>query len=122
MVVYLSLCALAFSLAAGPEQSGKESFALRLLGSWLVLPPFLTLAASPIKHLFDPGFMVICVPAMVMLAARGLVKLGNVQAVRYWAAAAIFWLSLRCLCFLMPGRRCTESHSAPTGVRPSTTF
>lgn len=90
VVAYLSLCALAFFLAVSPEQSGKESFALRLLGLWLVLPPLLTLAASPIKHLFDPGFMVICVPAMVMLAARGLVKLGNVQAVRYWAAAAIF--------------------------------
>ena len=32
VVAYLSLCALAFFLAVGSEQSGKESFALRLLG------------------------------------------------------------------------------------------
>ena len=108
---------------AGGKRSGPESCALRLLAFWLVLPPLLTLAVSPIKPLFDPGFMVMCVPAMVMLAARGLIKLGDVPAVRYWAAAAAFSaLSLRCRCFLIPGRQCTESHSAPTGVRPSTTF
>ena len=91
-VVYLALGGLAFLFPAGSVRSDKESWALRLLGLWLVLPPLMTLAASPIKLLFDPKFMVMCVPALVMLAARGLVKLSNVPPVRYWAAAAAFLL------------------------------
>jgi hypothetical protein len=89
VVVYLALCVAAFLLPAETETSGKESWALRLMGLWLVLPPLLTLAASLIKPLFDPGFMVMCVPAMEMLAARGLVKLDRVRTLRYWAATAI---------------------------------
>jgi len=92
VVVYLTLCGLAFFFPAGTERLGKENWTLRLLALWLVLPPLLTLAVSPIKPLFDPGFMVMCVPAVVMLAARGLIKLCNVRAVKYWAAAATFVL------------------------------
>ena len=88
VVVYLGLCGLAFLSPPGGKRSDPESWGLRLLALWLVLPPLLTLAVSPIKPLFDPGFMVMCVPALVMLAARGLIKLSAVPAVRYWAATA----------------------------------
>jgi mannosyltransferase len=91
-VVYLTLCGLAFLSPTAAVRSDKESWGLRLLALWLLLPPLMTLAASPIKPLFDPGFMVMCVPALVMLAARGLIKLSNVPAVKYWAAAAAFVL------------------------------
>jgi hypothetical protein len=91
-VVYLGLCGVAFMSPAGGKRSDTENWGLRLLALWLALPPLLTLAASPIKPLFDPGFMVMCVPAVVMLAARGLVKLSAVPAVKYWAATAAFVL------------------------------
>lgn len=82
---YLTLVGLAFWLPMTGERPDKETWGLRLMGLWLVLPPLLTLSASPIKPIFDPGFMVMCVPALVMLAARGVVKLANAPRVKYWA-------------------------------------
>ncbi len=90
VVFYLTLCSLAFLSPAGAQRSEKEYWSLRLMALWLILPPVLTLAISPIKPLFDPGFMVLCVPALVMLAARGLTKLTAVPVVRSWAAFAAF--------------------------------
>jgi mannosyltransferase len=90
VVFYLTLCSLPFLSPPGAERSEKEHWSLRLMALWLILPPALTLAISPIKPLFDPGFMVLCVPALVMLAARGLTKLTAVPVVRSWAAFAAF--------------------------------
>ena len=92
VVVYLTLCGLAFLQPAGVKQSARESWALRLLVLWLVLLPLLTLAATPIKPLFYPRYMVICVPALVLLAARGLTNLCSVPAVKHWAGAVVFVL------------------------------
>jgi mannosyltransferase len=93
-VVYLALCALAFWQFNGEEASGKEKWALWLLGLWLLLPPALTLAASVIKPLFFPRYMVMCVPALVILAARGIVRLSHLPVVKYWAAGAALVLVL----------------------------
>jgi mannosyltransferase len=92
VVIYLSLCGLAFVRAGSVASSYKENWALRLFALWLVLPPLLTLAATPIKVLFLPRYMVICVPAVVMLAARGLANLYRMAVVERWAAAACFIL------------------------------
>jgi hypothetical protein len=92
VVVYLALCSLAFLQPAGVKRSPKESWALRLILFWLVSLPLLTLAVSLVKPLFYPRYMVICVPALVILAARGLINLYDVPAVRHWAAAAAFVL------------------------------
>ena len=90
VVVYLALCGLAFWHTAGPAGTvnSKESWGLRLLVLWLALPAVLTLAASVIKPLFVSRYMVMCVPAIVILAARGLVNLYHVAAVRHWVATA----------------------------------
>jgi mannosyltransferase len=90
VVLYFTLCSLAFFSPAGVEKSEKEGWSLRLMALWLILPPVLTLAISPIKAIFDPGFMVVCVPALVMLAARGLTKFTAVSFVRSWPAFAAF--------------------------------
>jgi hypothetical protein len=94
IVVYLALCALAFWKSGGVHDSGKEVWALRLLGLWLVLPPALTLAATVFKPLFYPRYMVMCVPALVILAARGIVRLSHLPVVKYWVAAAALILVL----------------------------
>ncbi len=86
--VYLALCGLAFWRADGVADSGKENWALRLLGLWLVLPPALTLAATVVKPLFSPRYMLMCVPALVILSARGIIRLSHLPAVKYWVAAA----------------------------------
>jgi 4-amino-4-deoxy-L-arabinose transferase-like glycosyltransferase len=92
--VYLALCGLAFWHSDRVAGSDKENWALRLLALWLVLPPALTIAASAIKPIFYPRYMVMCVPALVMLAARGIVRLSCLPAVKYWAAAAALALVL----------------------------
>jgi uncharacterized membrane protein len=92
VVVYLALCGFAFLQPAGGKRPAKESWALRLVLLWLISLPLLTLAVSLIKPLFYPRYMVICVPALVILAARGLVNLYEMPAVRRWAAVATFVL------------------------------
>ncbi len=92
VVGYLALCGLAFLPPAGAKRPAKESWALRLMLFWLLSLPLLTLAASIIKPFFYPRYMVICVPALVILAARGLVNLYDIPAVKRWGAAVAFVL------------------------------
>jgi mannosyltransferase len=92
MMVYVALCALAFLSPAEGKRPDKEGWALRLLVFWLVLPPLLTLAVSPIKPLFNPPFMVMCLPALVLLAGRGLTNLYSATTVKRWAGASAFVL------------------------------
>jgi mannosyltransferase len=92
VVLYFVLCGLAFLHPGEVKRSGKESWALRLLVLWLLLLPVVTLAATPVKPLFYPRYMVICVPALVLLAARGLTNLYGSQAAQRWAGVAAFVL------------------------------
>jgi mannosyltransferase len=99
LFIYFALGALAFVGSAGVDRSDraserrpeKDRWARRLLLLWLLLPPLVTLAASPIKPLFFATYMLMCVPALLLLAARGLVHLYNLPA-RRWAGAAAFAL------------------------------
>jgi len=85
-VLYLTLCVFAFEPPGG--RSEKESWALRTLGLWLVLPPLLTLAATPIKPLFAPYMLVMCVPGLTILAACGITNLLNASRAQRLAGAA----------------------------------
>jgi mannosyltransferase len=102
VVVYLTLCAFAF--ASPGTRSDKESWALRLLGLWLVLPPLLTLAASPIKPLFAPHLMVMCVPALIILAARGITNLSIAPGAKRLAgtAACVLVITLSLVSIVKP--------------------
>jgi mannosyltransferase len=101
-VVYLTLCAFAF-LSPG-SRSGKEGWALRTLGLWLVLPPLLTLAATPIKPLFAPYMLVMCVPGLVILAARGITNLLDASGAQRLAgvAACVLVMILSVVSFARP--------------------
>ena len=85
-VLYLTLCVFAF--VPPSARSEKEGWALRTLGLWLVLPPLLSLAATPIKPLFAPYMLVMCVPGLIILAARGIANLLNASRAQRLAAAA----------------------------------
>ena len=85
-VVYLILCALAFVSPGG--RSEKEGWALRTLGLWLVLPPLLTLAATPIKPLFAPYMLVMCLPGLIILAACGVTNLLDASGAQRLVGAA----------------------------------
>jgi len=113
LVLYLLLCGLAFVGPSGMSALGKEKrdeeklgsekgerwkrekerWALRLLLLWLTLPPLLTLAATPIKPLFYARYMVMCVPPLILLAARGLTRLFDAPPQRRWASAAALVLA-----------------------------
>jgi mannosyltransferase len=92
VVIYFYLAGMAFVRPPGLGQSDsdneKEKWALRLLLLWLVPPPLITLATSPVKPLFSPRYMLLCVPALVLLAARGLSHLYNLPVARGWVGAA----------------------------------
>jgi len=89
VVIYLALVGLAFLPSAEDQQTDKARWGLRLLALWLVLPPALTLLAGVIKPLFYARYMLLCVPALVILAARGVVTLSRLPAVKYWVAAPV---------------------------------
>jgi mannosyltransferase len=94
LALYLFLAGLVFMRPAGmierdgDKQWDKEKWVVRLLVLWLLLPPLLTLAATPVKLLFYPRYMVMCVPAMVLLAARGLTRWYHAPLARRWAGAS----------------------------------
>ena len=95
LVIYLLLAGLAFvrPAGAGGSEGGsegvseKDKWGLRLLLLWLLLPPLITLAASPIRPLFSPRYMLLCVPALILLAARGVTLLYNLPAAMRWVGA-----------------------------------
>jgi 4-amino-4-deoxy-L-arabinose transferase-like glycosyltransferase len=94
LVLYFGLCGLSFLRPGGTKRADKQSWALRLVLFWLLSLPLLTLAVSLVKPLFYPRYMVVCVPALVILAARGLMNLYDMPMVRHWAAAVAFVLMI----------------------------
>ncbi|MGC2186665.1 MAG: glycosyltransferase family 39 protein, partial [Terriglobales bacterium] len=94
LVIYLFLCGLVLILPAGLIHRDREKWAVRLLLMWLVLPPMVTLVATPIKPLFNARYMVMCVPALVLLAARGLTSLYHGSQARHWAGASVLALAV----------------------------
>jgi mannosyltransferase len=98
VVIYLSLAGVALVYPAESDrpdsdsekekEKEKEKWGLRLLLLWLILPPLLTLAVSAIKPLFSPRYMILCVPALVLLASAGVTRLHKLPAPRRWAGAA----------------------------------
>ncbi|MGA9797712.1 MAG: glycosyltransferase family 39 protein [Terriglobales bacterium] len=102
VVIYISLAGVAFIYPAEGDNRDSDSekekekkkakWGLRLILLWLILPPLLTLAASPFKPLFSPRYMVLCVPALVLLASAGVTRLYNLPAPRRWAGVASFVL------------------------------
>jgi mannosyltransferase len=93
LAIYLLLVGMAFVRQDEADEWEKEKWAVRLLFLWLVLPPLLTLAATPVKPLFYARYMVMCVPAIVLLAARGVTRLYKMAAARPWAPVAALLLA-----------------------------
>lgn len=92
VLIYLALCVLAVAHSTKTIASDKEGWAVRLLTLWLVLPFTVTLAASLIRPIFYPRYMVMCVPAIVLLGARGLTYLSDWTPVKRWAGATVMVL------------------------------
>jgi hypothetical protein len=68
-----------------------ESWRYRFLLLWLAFPVLLTLGLSLVKPLFVPRYFIFCLPALVLLVACGVARLG-----RAWlmVPATLFFLAL----------------------------
>jgi mannosyltransferase len=86
---YGALCALgAFSTLT------RERWATGLLLMWLLAPPVLALSISLAVPVFDNKYMVMCVPALTLLAARGCTRLWTIARLPRLVPAAVFVIVL----------------------------
>jgi uncharacterized membrane protein len=69
--------------------AARERWQTSLLLLWLLAPPVLTLLASLAIPVFDNRYMVMCVPALTLLAARGLTRLQRSPRVSILFPAAL---------------------------------
>jgi mannosyltransferase len=84
LLAYAAFCIIALSqlgLFNEPKSLNlDEPWRLRLVALWLLFPIASTLSVSFIKPVFWDRYLVICVPAIVLLAAQGMAKLDRVSA------------------------------------------
>ena len=56
----------------------QDDWKCRFLELWIIVPPLLTLSVSLVKPLFVPRYFIFCLPAVLLLAAYGVVRLRSV--------------------------------------------
>lgn len=97
LLIYVVLCALAFTQPEETQSENKRSWLFLLLG-WLLLPPAIIVAVSFIKPILVPRFVVMCIPALALLAGRGLENLypllGRARGAQVVALSLVLALSL----------------------------
>ncbi|HUK31029.1 MAG TPA: glycosyltransferase family 39 protein [Candidatus Acidoferrum sp.] len=76
----LTLGFVVWCMAAGGRgwlrgEPDDETFNLGVVTLWLVFPFAITIAVSPWRHLFVPRYMVMTLPALAILVARGVARL-----------------------------------------------
>jgi mannosyltransferase len=78
LIAYVAACAAVLIPvwhARGLRQVPWEVWRYRFLLCWLLFPILLTLALSLVKPLFVPRYFAFCLPALFLLAARGITRL-----------------------------------------------
>ena len=99
---WLLLAFAAASLAAllpvwrtrGTRQVRWEFWRYRFLMCWLLFPPVFTLALSLLKPLFVPRYFIFCLPALLLLVARGVSSLRS-HSLTVTALVLVLILSFR---------------------------
>ncbi|HVO61068.1 MAG TPA: glycosyltransferase family 39 protein [Terriglobales bacterium] len=89
--LYAALAIAAMALGARDDHRG---FALRVVESWLWFPVLAMLLYSVHKPVFYSRFLIICVPALILLASYGLVAMVRRRRRLLWISAAVFLLAL----------------------------
>jgi mannosyltransferase len=74
-------------------KSRAERWTSGFAGLWLFLPVAITIAASYYKPLLVSRYLLVCVPASVILAAAGLVRLNRIVAVILLSLAVLYSIS-----------------------------
>ena len=85
LVLYLALCLLSLRswvrVKALPMASQDQPWRLKLIVLWLVLPFAIVIGASLVKPVFQPRFLLMCVPAFTLIAGLGLTELSRLSLV-----------------------------------------
>jgi 4-amino-4-deoxy-L-arabinose transferase-like glycosyltransferase len=84
LLAYAAFCIIALSqlgLSEEPKSPNlDEPWRVRLVALWLVFPIAFTFSVSFIKPLFFDRYLLMCVPALVLLAGQGMTKLDRLIA------------------------------------------
>jgi mannosyltransferase len=80
VLLYVGLWIVAIGAGVSARQGLMYQWRMGFVLFWLFLPIVLTLAISIFKPMLVPRFFLICLPASVLLAASGLVKLPRLAA------------------------------------------
>ncbi len=72
----------------------RDGLPVKLVALWLTFPFVFTLIASLIKPLFLDRYLIICVPAAVLLAAQGMTTLDRVPRLRTWLFAGVLTVAI----------------------------
>ena len=77
--IILSLLALArlFRSSSDTTANQDDKWHLRLVLLWLVFPFFIVVGGSLFKPLFQPRYLLMCLPALVLLAGLGITELNR---------------------------------------------
>lgn len=97
LVAYVAACLLAVAGAGKARRSWKvssQAWPYGLLLWWLLVPIASTLLISIVKPLFIPYYLIVCLPALVLLAAVGLSRI-NHRWLLAGALAVVVGLALR---------------------------
>lgn len=94
LVVYVLCCLTALAGALRERGNGAEAalggaWRYKFLSFWLVLPVAFAYAVSFIQPVFVARYLIVCLPALVLLAAAGLVRLPR----RWMQAAGVFLIA-----------------------------
>jgi mannosyltransferase len=97
-LLLLALCAIpaSFALFEGwkamrPGRRGTTNWATALVVAWLFVPVMTVLAASAVRPLFFPRYLIPCLPALILLIAAGLSKMRPfLLSGAFYAAISIF--------------------------------
>jgi mannosyltransferase len=88
LAILIAACLFAVVRAVVVSDPSRESF----LATWLLLPILISFAASFVQPMFVSRYLAVSLPALVLLAARGLAKL-PVPALAAIGVLAVVWAS-----------------------------
>lgn len=82
LIAYIVFCILAWLPLPKPDSmtvvTDDKKWHLKLVTLWLIFPIAMMLGASLIKPIFTPRYVLMCVPALVLLAGYGITKLSQI--------------------------------------------
>ena len=107
LVLSLGLAVTAFAVGY-TSRTEKAAFAVRFVALWAVFPIAVTLLYSIHKPLFFSRYLVICVPAVLLLVAEGIAVLRGARSPFRW-----LWLPITVLIFSMSLRAAWRYFDAP---------